>query len=154
LKHQEDADMGTTRSVARPEPKRNHAADLEAVGALPDLYAEAFNSNDAKAVAAFYTEDAVLMPPRIPAVQGRQAIETMFVGYFKQHAAKIKHTALDTQGPGAWAYDRGKIREVDTSRSGQPLEQSLKHLAILKRQAGGAWKIHVDIDNSNLNAAM
>ncbi len=141
--------MSTTRAVPQPEPKRDPAADLKAVGVLHDRYAAAFNSNDAKAVAAFYTEDAVLMLPGIPAIQGRQAIQTMFEDYFKQNAAKIKHTPLDTQVAGDWAYERGKIREAVTPRSGQPLERSLKYLAILKRQSDGAWKVHVDIDNSN-----
>ena len=73
----------------------------------------------------------------------------MFEEYFKHNAAKMKHTLLDTQVAGDWAYERGKIREAVTSRSAQPMERSLKYLAILKRQADGAWKVHVDIDNSN-----
>ena len=146
--------MRTTRSVPRPEQKRTHAADFIVIGALHDQFAAAFNSNDAKAVAAFYTEDAALMLPGRPAIQGRQAILTMFEECFKQNAAKIKHTALDTQVAGDWAYERGKIREDVIPRFDQPLEQSLKYLAILKRQADGAWKIHVDIDNSNLNASL
>ena len=141
--------MNATRAVPQPEPKRDLTADLKAVGVLHDRYAAAFNSNDAEAVANFYTEDAVLMLPGIPAIQGRQAIQAMFEEYFKQNAAKIKHTPLDTQVAGDWAYERGKIREAVTSRAGQPLERSLKYLAILKRQADGAWKVHVDIDNSN-----
>ncbi|MCL5005750.1 MAG: hypothetical protein M1404_04390 [Acidobacteria bacterium] len=51
---------------------------------------------------------------------------------------------------GDWAYERGNITETVTPKSGKPLERSLKYLAILNRQADGAWKIHLDIDNSNL----
>lgn len=141
--------MSTTRAVPQLEQERNHAADFNAVGAAHDQYATAFNSNEAKAVAAFYAEDAVLMLPGIPAIQGRQAIQAMFEEYFKHNAAKMKHTPLDTQVSGDWAYERGKIREAVTPMSGQPMERSLKYLAILKRQADGAWRVHVDIDNSN-----
>lgn len=86
--------MSTTRAVPQLEQERNHAADFNAVGAAHDQYATAFNSNDAKAVAAFYAEDAVLMLPGIPAIQDRQAIKAMFEDYFKQNVAKIKHTPL------------------------------------------------------------
>lgn len=141
--------MSTARAVPQLQPKRELSAGIKAVSELHHRYAAAFNSNDAAAVATFYTEEAVLMLPGIPAIQGRQAIQAMFEEYFKQNAVKIKHTPLDTQVVGDWAYERGNIREAITPRSGQPLEKSLKYLAILKRQADGAWKIHVDIVNSN-----
>ena len=38
-------------------------------------YEDAFNQNDATAVAALYTEDAVLVPPETDSVYGREAIE-------------------------------------------------------------------------------
>lgn len=63
---------------------------------------------------------------------------------------KSRTTPLETQVAGDWAYERGNITETVTPKSGKPLERSLKYLAILNRQADGAWKIHLDIDNSNL----
>lgn len=130
--------MGTAKAVPQPEPKRDLTADIKAVSELCKRHA----------VAAFHTDDEVLMLAGIPAIQDRQAIQAMFEECFKQNAAKIKYTP-DTQVAGNWAYERGKIRETITPRSGQPLEQSGKYLAILKRQADGAWKVHLDIDNRN-----
>ncbi|MBI3715176.1 MAG: nuclear transport factor 2 family protein [Betaproteobacteria bacterium] len=49
-------------------------ADEAAIRALSVNWAKAFNGGDAKAVAALYAEDAVLMPPGAPAAKGAAAI--------------------------------------------------------------------------------
>ena len=55
----------------------------ERLGALSKKSGEAFNSNDAAAVAALYTEDAILVPDTGP-VYGREAIEKYWAGLFKK----------------------------------------------------------------------
>ena len=44
-------------------------------------YEDAFNQNDAAAVAALYTEDAVLVPPETDSVYGRKAIRSTIQTY-------------------------------------------------------------------------
>jgi uncharacterized protein (TIGR02246 family) len=53
-----------------------HAAspDEDAIRAQTTSWMKAYNDGDAKAVAALYAEDAMLMPPGAPAVNGRAAI--------------------------------------------------------------------------------
>ena len=46
-------------------------------------YDEAFNKNDAAALAALYTEDAVVVTDTGP-IYGREAIEKYFADVFKQ----------------------------------------------------------------------
>jgi len=53
-------------------------ADEAAIRAQSVNWAKAYNGGDAKAVAALYAEDAVLLPPGAPAVRGRAAIEAFF----------------------------------------------------------------------------
>jgi uncharacterized protein (TIGR02246 family) len=138
------------QTAPEAEQKRDTAADIQAINAGRDEFAAAFNSNNAAAVAAGYTDDAVLMFPDQPAIEGKQAIQAALEDYFKQNAAKITHTPLETQVAGDWAYERGNITETVTPKSGKTVEKSLKYLVILKRQADGSWKVHLDMDNSNL----
>jgi uncharacterized protein (TIGR02246 family) len=51
------------------------AADEAAIRAQTTSWIKAYNGGDAKAVAALYTEDAILMPPGAPSVKGRAAIQ-------------------------------------------------------------------------------
>ena len=54
------------------------------IRALGMKYDEAFNNNDAAAVAALYTEDAVQVTPTQDLIYGREAIEKYFADVFKQ----------------------------------------------------------------------
>jgi uncharacterized protein (TIGR02246 family) len=48
--------------------------DEDAIRAQTTSWMKAYNGGDAKALAALYAEDALLMPPGAPAVSGRAAI--------------------------------------------------------------------------------
>jgi uncharacterized protein (TIGR02246 family) len=50
------------------------SADEAAIRAQTTSWVKAYNGGDAKAVAALYAEDAVLLPPGAPAASGRAAI--------------------------------------------------------------------------------
>ena len=138
------------QTAPQPEQKRNVAADIAEINANRDQFAAAHNSNDAKAVAAYFAGDAVLSLPDQPALEDKKAVQTALEDFFRQNAAKIKHDPLETQVAGDWAYERGNITETVTPKAGKPIEQSVKYLVILKRQPDGSWKIHRDMDNSNL----
>src|SRR5687767_8647479 len=51
-------------------------ADATALRAALAAYLDAANAGDSAGWAALYTEDAVMMPPNSPAVEGRAAIES------------------------------------------------------------------------------
>ena len=55
---------------------------LQQIRALAIEYANAFNRHDAAAVAAFFTEDAVLVTDKGP-IYGREAIEKHFADLFQ-----------------------------------------------------------------------
>ena len=55
-------------TAPQPEQKRDVAADIKAINALRDQFAAAYNSNDAAAVAAYYSDDAIVMLPNQAAI--------------------------------------------------------------------------------------
>ena len=73
--------------------------------------------------AANYADDALLMMPNAPAMQGKSAIET---GTFE------------------WTL---------TPKSGAAMTDKGKYLTVWKKQADGTWKIIRDINNSDLPPA-
>jgi ketosteroid isomerase-like protein len=84
------------QTAPQPEQKGDVTADIGAINVLRDQFAPADNSNDAAAVSVFFTDDAVLMFPNQAAIEGKQAIEAALEDFFKQKAAKITHTPLET----------------------------------------------------------
>jgi hypothetical protein len=76
------------------DPQLRQVAD-----ALSKKFDEAYDNNDAAAVAALFTEDAVLVTTQGP-IYGRKAIEKHYEGvfqkvHFSNHIAKPVHTPLD-----------------------------------------------------------
>ena len=63
------------------------AADLKAIRAAGALGFEALQAGDAASVAAFYSEDAVLMPANSPYVVGRMAIREQYAREFVANKA-------------------------------------------------------------------
>jgi uncharacterized protein (TIGR02246 family) len=82
---------------------------IEQLDALAKKFMEFINNNDATAVAAVFTEDAVFVTPQGP-VYGREAIEKFFADAFKQvhfsnHLAKADSNSIrfiDTAGNEVW----------------------------------------------------
>ena len=62
------------------------SADEAAIRAQTTSWGKAYNGGDAKAVAALYAEDALLLPPGAPGVSGRAAI----LQYFTKDIADSK----------------------------------------------------------------
>ena len=65
--------MFSTASTAADSTK-----DLAALQAADQNWVKAYNAGNADAVASLYDEQAVLLPPGVPAVNGRAAIKAFF----------------------------------------------------------------------------
>ena len=72
------------------------AKELAALQAVDQSWAKAYNSGNADAVASLYDEQAVLLPPGSPAVNGRTAIKAFFT---KDTAESQKAGVVFTLGP-------------------------------------------------------
>jgi uncharacterized protein (TIGR02246 family) len=68
--------VGSMAGVAHAAPTAS--ADEAAIRAQSASWEKAYNRGDAKAVAAQYAEDALLLPPGAPGVSGRAAIQAFF----------------------------------------------------------------------------
>jgi uncharacterized protein (TIGR02246 family) len=108
-------------------------------------FMDAVDDGDASAIAALYTEDARLLPPGAPPMDGRAAIEA----YWKEGlAAGIAGLQLNTQtideGDG-WALEVGTA--VATMGQGEEaIEATGKYMVQFKDEAG-TWKLATDIWN-------
>jgi ketosteroid isomerase-like protein len=107
---------------------------------------EAFNNNDAAALAAFFTEDAVQVTPEGP-IYGREAIEKQFADLFTQihvseHINKTDRPphAIGTAGNEVWR--NGEWSFTLQGKSGGPIQLKGYWSAINVRE-GDDWKIRM-----------
>jgi ketosteroid isomerase-like protein len=106
----------------------------------PDFHAHAV---------AFYTADAVFMPPNMAEVKGADNIGNWMANY--PAVSNAKFTIVDLDGSGDVAYVHG-IYEMDVTPPGRTvaMHDTGKYLEIWKKQADGTWKVMRDIFNSDL----
>jgi uncharacterized protein (TIGR02246 family) len=111
------------------------------IRALNIKYDEAYNRNDAAAVAALYTEDAILVTPR-GTISGRQAIDKWYAEYvFRQeqstnHVTKVDRVVVvgnEVRSSGKWSCN---FRE----HGGNTKQAQGRYSWVLVRE-GDAWKI-------------
>ena len=104
-------------------------------------YSEAYNNNDAAALAALYAEDAVFITDRGP-VYGRQAIEKWYADAFRQWP--ISNFSRDTYGLNTMenaAWSVGEWWDILRGEPGPVLVGGYES-AIYVRE-GDAWKIRM-----------
>jgi|GEM_PF-872782 len=71
--------------------------DLVALRKRVEAYKKVWNTHDASALAAFFTEDADMIMYNVPAMQGRQAIQDWWAAYFARNEKERKITiAIET----------------------------------------------------------
>jgi len=125
------------------------AADETAARAVNIAWFKAYNAGDGAAVAALYSEDAVLNAPSAPAARGKASISEYFV---KGAAASAAAGVALVDGPtsdvgvsGDLAWQSGTFKATD--KTGAALDTG-KYLTVFQRK-DGKWMIVRDTWNSD-----
>jgi uncharacterized protein (TIGR02246 family) len=141
--------MGLATLVACAPKPADTAADEAALRADPVAWFDAFNAGDADAIAALYTEDAVFLPPNVPAVAGRAAIRDYVASDIEaSKGAGIKNnmgeiTGVGVSGDLGWVSGSFSV----TDASGATVDTG-KFLSVYQR-VNGDWQMIRDTWNSN-----
>lgn len=115
--------------------------ELDAINAG---FGEAFATQDAERLAAFYTDDARLLFHGQPIIRGRVAIETAMREMVAGGPATLRFVTDEVIADGSLVVDIGRI----ISPTGQS-----KYVVVYQRQADGSLRIAVDAANSDGPAA-
>ena len=107
-------------------------------------FGEAAARKDYAGMAAFYTEDAKVLPPDAPIVSGRKAIEEFWrtaANALGLIDANLK--TIDVEVAGETAYEIG---EADLKLSSG--QAKVKYLVVWTRDRDGQWRLCRDIWNN------
>jgi ketosteroid isomerase-like protein len=125
------------------------SADGRLPPAVTTEVARDFNKGDAVRTAADYTDDAQILAPQHPAVQGKPAI----VAFFKANIDKYLGFGNET----TWSLVRGDVAieqgvySVRNVRIGANVETG-KYIRIWRRTSNGTWKLYRDMYSSDSEA--
>ncbi|MDP9236808.1 MAG: SgcJ/EcaC family oxidoreductase [Chloroflexota bacterium] len=114
-------------------------------------FMKAINRGDTSAVAALYTEDAVVLPPNAETVRGRAGAKALFDGMIQQLGIPVLTlSTIEVTELGDTAYEVGAYTMRLQPPGAAVVDDGGKYVVVWKRETDGAWKLAVDIWNTDL----
>ncbi len=127
----------------------DRASEEQRIRELSQRASRAIESKDATTFVSFYADDAVLMHPNQPAIQGRNAIRASLEEMLRlpNLSFSFTPTRIDVAEAGDFAYETGTYRFA-ADMQGTRLNDEGKYVTVWKK-IGADWKIVSDINNSD-----
>lgn len=123
--------------------------DLEAINQIRETEMRAFSSGDREALDEIFADDALVMPPGQPTVEGVEARNAWLDDLYSQVSVEGSYTGSDVTLAGDYAFERMRFNLRTTPvGGGEPIEETGRGLHIYERQPDGSWRIVLDIWNT------
>lgn len=141
-------DSGTANSTTDKDakPAFDLAGAKTAIEARNAEFSSFVGKSDSVGLAEMYTSDGKLMGPNMPAVAGRNAIQSAFNGMFSGGPLGLKLTTIEI-----WGNESSIAEEtvfIMTDKDGKEIDKG-KALVVWKME-DGKWKLHRDLWNSDM----
>jgi len=136
------AGMFTLTACSGPQDtmQTESSASQYELGQMNRDFAAALIAKDAKAAAALYSEDATLIPPGEPLVQGREAIEEYWRGAIESGGVRdVSVETYDARSSGWLGYEAGTFMLTSNGPDGESVTERGRYVELLTRQADGRW---------------
>ncbi len=131
------------------------SADEATLKNLDADWSKAAGAKDVDKTASYYSDDALVLPPNMPAIQGKQQARGMWQGMFTVpgFGGGWKVSKVEVARSGDIGYVTGTYELSETDANGKPVIDKGKYLEVWKKQPDGSWKCIVDMFNSDLPSA-
>jgi uncharacterized protein (TIGR02246 family) len=125
------------------------ARDREAIQATCADWSKASQAKDLDKTMSFYADDALVLSPKIPLVQGKDNIRTGWKQMFLIPGPGLTFTTGEVQVARSddLAWEHGAYDFATSDKKGKTTTEHGKYITIWKKQADGAWKVVADMDN-------
>jgi uncharacterized protein (TIGR02246 family) len=127
------------------------SADEATLKNLDAEWSKAAGAKNVDKTASYYSDDALVLPPNMTAIHGKQAARAMWQGMFSVpgFGGGWKVSKVEVARSGDLAYVTGTYELSETDDRGKPATDKGKYLEVWKKQADGNWKCIVDMFNSD-----
>jgi ketosteroid isomerase-like protein len=139
------------QSAAQPDTR---GADEAAVRKTDADWAAAAQSKQVDAWVAFYSDDAMVLPPNDSAATSKDSIHKAVGQLLGLPGLSVKWqaTKVEVARSGDIAYAQGTYELGMKDSKGKPMADHGKYVEVWKKQPDGNWKCVVDTWNSDLPA--
>jgi len=138
-----------TAEQAQARLESESAAARTAVDSLTREFMAHFNQGHGDLVAAFYAEQAHVMPPNQPEAVGREAIKAAFAPFFAMKS-QLTLTPTTVVASGPLAIDRGTYTVTYTPPGATAAVTDTGKYLVHWQRIDGKWMLMDDIFNSDL----
>ncbi len=134
-----------------PAPAPDLAAAEAAIRKADTAWVEAAKLRKAEAWAAFYTDDAIVLPPNEKVATTKEAVLKSISAMMAlpELAIAWQPTKVVMAQSGELGYMYGSYTMSFKDEKGKPVKDEGKMVEIWKKQADGGWKCVTDIWNSD-----
>ena len=124
--------------------------DLAAIAEFNRQYLAAINDSNIESLSALTSESQIMIAPNRAPIAGKADTEAAFSRLFEQFDIDATWTPGETALGSDWAYQRGRFTVTATPKGGGNARITTGHyLRIFARQPDGAWRMTIDMFNSN-----
>lgn len=141
-------------STACSQSSDTRAADESALRKLDEEWSKAIGARDVEKTVSYYSDDAVVAPPNIPTLTGKEPIRTLWKSMLESPSFSGGWTAtkVEVARSGDLAYISGNYEFKEQDDRGAPIVDKGKYLEVWRKQADGNWKCAANMFNSDLPA--
>jgi len=130
-----------------------HATDEATLKKLDAEWSKAAaTTKDVDKTVSYYSDDAIVMPPNIPTLTGKEPIRALWKSMIESpgFGGGWKATKVEVAKSGDIGYVTGTYELRETDDGGKPITDKGKFLEVWKKQADGNWKCVADMFSSDL----
>ena len=138
-----------TDETSGTQPVEQLLRDLDA------RWAKAAATKDVEQTIAFYSDDAIVLPPNAASAVTKDAIRNGWKEMFASPGFVIswQPTRVEVVKSGQMAWVSGTYASTMNDASGKSVNDRGKYLEVWEKQSDGDWKCAADMWNSNLAAS-
>ena len=126
-------------------------ADEKAIRDADEAWSNAAAAKDVEKTIAFYSDDAVVMPPNAERATSREAIRKIWKDLLTDAKMSWKATKVEVAKSGDIGFIIGTYEvTMNDVVTGKPVHDRGKYLEVWEKQADGSWKCGADIWNSDI----
>jgi uncharacterized protein (TIGR02246 family) len=134
------------QNVSEIPPVERTLRDLDA------QWSKAAAAKDLEQTIAYYSDDAIVLPPNSPSATTKEAIRNVWKDLLAGPGLVLswKATRVEVSKSGDTAYATGTYELTMNDANGKPINDRGKYVEVWKKQADGKWKCGADMWNSDL----